>query len=119
MRMVFNGKSRVAIAAIITMISKKELDGIYNLQELSATLGVSLSYLEQIFAVLRKAGLVVSMRGPGGGYRVERDHSTLTVYDVINSLEPQNSEDVFQSMVYAQLRCIRLSDLVGHVKNII
>ena len=45
--------------------------------------GISLSYLEQLFALLRRRGLVRSTRGPGGGYRLGRDAVEIAVADVI------------------------------------
>jgi len=46
-----------------------------------------LSYLEQIFARLRKHGLVASTRGPGGGYRLSRDANAISVADVIGAVD--------------------------------
>ena len=44
---------------------------------------ISLSYLEQLFAKLRRGGLVTSVRGPGGGYRLSRPSSELRIADII------------------------------------
>ncbi|HWW12860.1 MAG TPA: Rrf2 family transcriptional regulator, partial [Brevundimonas sp.] len=43
-----------------------------SLAEIATRQEISLSYLEQLFARLRKSGLVQSVRGPGGGYRLAR-----------------------------------------------
>ncbi|MFI7813001.1 RrF2 family transcriptional regulator [Citrobacter werkmanii] len=118
MKVVFSGKCRVAIAAIVTMISDKEVTT-YNLQQIAASVGVSISYLEQVFARLKQSGLVASVRGPGGGYRLNHAIDTLTIGDVTNALEPVDARNTFQTLVGAQLRCIRLHDLVGHVKEIV
>lgn len=48
---------------------------------------ISLSYLEQLFARLRKKGLVKSTRGPGGGYSLSRAPSEIAVVDVITSVD--------------------------------
>ena len=48
---------------------------------------ISHPYLEQIFARLRRAGLVRSLRGPGGGYRLTRDAATVSVADVIAAVD--------------------------------
>src|SRR5207237_8429165 len=50
-----------------------------SLGEIAESQEISLSYLEQLFAKLRKGGLVVSVRGPGGGYRLSRAPSELRV----------------------------------------
>ena len=48
---------------------------------------ISLSYLEQLFAKLRRGGLVKSVRGPGGGYRLSRASSELRIADVILAVD--------------------------------
>lgn len=50
---------------------------------------ISLSYLEQIFQDLRKSGLVESVRGPKGGYRITQDPAKTLVGDIINSVDEQ------------------------------
>ena len=48
---------------------------------------ISLSYLEQLFAKLRRGGLVTSVRGPGGGYRLSRPSSDLRIADIIVAVD--------------------------------
>jgi Rrf2 family iron-sulfur cluster assembly transcriptional regulator len=48
---------------------------------------ISLYYLEQLFAKLRRGGLVKSVRGPGGGYRLSRPASELRIADVIVAVD--------------------------------
>ena len=50
---------------------------------------ISLSYLEQLFSRLRRQGLVTSVRGPGGGYRLARDYSKISVAEIINAVDEQ------------------------------
>jgi Rrf2 family iron-sulfur cluster assembly transcriptional regulator len=53
---------------------------------------ISLSYLEQLFAKLRRNGLVSSVRGPGGGYRLSRPSDEVRVADIIMAVdEPINA----------------------------
>ncbi len=49
--------------------------------------GISQSYLEQLFARLRKRGLVASLRGPGGGYVLGRPAAEIAVSDVIAAVD--------------------------------
>jgi len=49
--------------------------------------GISLSYLEQLFGKLRRHGLVESVRGPGGGYRLSRARSELSVVDIVRAVD--------------------------------
>jgi len=48
---------------------------------------ISLSYLEQLFAKLRRGGLVTSVRGPGGGYRLSRPAGELRIADIIVAVD--------------------------------
>ena len=48
---------------------------------------ISISYLEQIFAQLRKHGLVKSVRGPGGGYVLNKPFSEITVGDIVDAID--------------------------------
>jgi Rrf2 family iron-sulfur cluster assembly transcriptional regulator len=48
---------------------------------------ISLSYLEQLFAKLRRGGLVTSVRGPGGGYRLSRPSADLRIADIIVAVD--------------------------------
>ncbi len=50
---------------------------------------ISLSYLEQLFSRLRRQGLVSSVRGPGGGYKLAKNYTDITVADVINAVDEQ------------------------------
>jgi Rrf2 family transcriptional regulator, iron-sulfur cluster assembly transcription factor len=56
------------------------------LADIATRQGISLSYLEQLFACLRKDGLVASVRGPGGGYRPGKPLDELSVGQIIDSV---------------------------------
>jgi Rrf2 family iron-sulfur cluster assembly transcriptional regulator len=58
-----------------------------SLAEIAKRQEISLSYLEQLFAKLRKGGLVKSVRGPGGGYRLSRPSSELRIADIIIAVD--------------------------------
>jgi Rrf2 family iron-sulfur cluster assembly transcriptional regulator len=60
--------------------------GPVTLADISESQGISLSYLEQLFARLRKHGLVEGLRGPGGGYRLSRRPQDISVADVITAI---------------------------------
>ena len=57
------------------------------LADISERQGISLSYLEQLFARLRKHGLVSSVRGPGGGYRLGLAPNAISVGQVITAVD--------------------------------
>jgi Rrf2 family iron-sulfur cluster assembly transcriptional regulator len=56
------------------------------LADIAQRQGISLSYLEQLFACLRRDGLVESVRGPGGGYRPGKPLDELSVGNIIDSV---------------------------------
>ena len=81
-------KARFGISAMIRL-GLREGRGTKTLSDLSMDQGISLSYLEQLFAQLRKSGLVVGVRGPGGGYRLARKASEISVSEIITAVDDQ------------------------------
>jgi len=61
--------------------------GPVSLAEIAAQEGISLSYLEQLVGPLRQAGLLESVRGAAGGYRLSREPAAITVGEVVRPLE--------------------------------
>ncbi len=79
-------KGRYAVTAMLDLAIHGE-QGPITLADISQRQGISLSYLEQLFARLRKQGLVLSTRGPGGGYRLSRNSHQIAVADVITAVD--------------------------------
>ena len=79
-------KGRYAVTAMLDL-SLNYGQGSITLADISDRQGISLSYLEQLFARLRQQGLVSSTRGPGGGYRLSRSADEITVLDVISAVD--------------------------------
>lgn len=79
-------KGRYAVTAMLDL-SINDHTGPITLMEISRCQGISLSYLEQLFAKLRKSGLVKGVRGPGGGYRLARPAADITVADIIAAVD--------------------------------
>ncbi len=82
MKMRLTTKGRYAVTAMLDLALNEER-GPIRLAAISDRQGISLSYLEQLFAHLRRQGLVRSVRGPGGGYRLKRGAETISVAEVI------------------------------------
>jgi Rrf2 family iron-sulfur cluster assembly transcriptional regulator len=61
-------------------------EGPVSLADISERQGISLSYLEQLFAKLRRNELVRSVRGPGGGYQLNREQQNIDVAQVIDAV---------------------------------
>ncbi len=79
-------KGRYAVTAILDLALHNTQDPVA-LADIAQRQGISLAYLEQLFARLRKRGLVESARGPGGGYRLGRSPSAISVADVISAVD--------------------------------
>ena len=84
--MKLNTKGRYAVMAI-TDLAKFSSARPVSLADIAARQEISLSYLEQLFAKLRRAGLVRSVRGPGGGYRLARTAAETRVAEVILAVD--------------------------------
>ncbi len=83
--MKLTAKGRYAVTAMLDL-SMRQATGSITLADLAERQGISSSYLEQLFAHLRRADLVVSTRGPGGGYRLKKDPDEVSVFDVIHAV---------------------------------
>ena len=79
-------KGRYAVTAMLDLALHFE-KGPISLADISERQGISLSYLEQLFTRLRRAGLVRSTRGPGGGYSLSRNADDIPVADVIVAVD--------------------------------
>lgn len=86
LRMKLTTRGRYAVTAMLDL-GLHESDGPVALGEISARQDISLSYLEQLFSRLRRGGLVVSTRGPGGGYRLSRPPAEIAVAEVIDAVD--------------------------------
>ncbi|MDF2181920.1 Fe-S cluster assembly transcriptional regulator IscR [Neptuniibacter sp. CAU 1671] len=78
-------KGRYAVTAMLDL-ALHEGNGPISLADISERQGISLSYLEQLFAKLRRNDLVRSVRGPGGGYQLNRKRSAINVAEVIDAV---------------------------------
>lgn len=79
-------KGRYAVTAMLDVAIHHE-EGPVALADIAQRQGISLSYLEQLFSLLRKRGLVSSTRGPGGGYQLGRSACMIAVSDVIRAVD--------------------------------
>lgn len=135
--MKLSTKGRYAMVALsdLALESKSEL---VSLGEISKRQDISLPYLEQLFVKLRRAGIVESVRGPGGGYRLAKSADRIRVSEILEAVDETvsamhlgagasggSSGSRAQSMtnrlweglsahVYVFLHQARLSDVVGN-----
>ena len=79
-------KGRYAVTAMLDLALHNGGQPV-SLADISERQDISLSYLEQLFSKLRRAGLVVSMRGPGGGYQLNGAPDDIVVSDIISAVD--------------------------------
>lgn len=84
--MTLSTKAQYALEALVEL-QLHAADGQDNLPAIAARRGLSEPYLEQIFATLRRAGIVKSVRGAQGGFRLAADPVTIRAGDIIRALE--------------------------------
>lgn len=84
--MKLSTKGRYAMVALVD-IALQPGDTLVTLGEISQRQDISLPYLEQLFVKLRRADLVASVRGPGGGYRLARPATEIRVVDVLSAVD--------------------------------
>ena len=130
-------KGRFAVTAMIDL-ALRQGTGPVTLSGISQRQAISLSYLEQLFGKLRRAGLVSSVRGPGGGYNLARPAPQITVATIVTAVdEPldatqcggkENCHDDKRCMthdlwatlnekMYDYLSSVTLADLVAHTSG--
>jgi Rrf2 family iron-sulfur cluster assembly transcriptional regulator len=88
--MQLSTRGRYAVMAMVDLASRQTMGcecGPVCLAEIAASQQLSLSYLEQLFAKLRRSGLVASARGPGGGYRLARDSDRISIAAIIAAVD--------------------------------
>ena len=78
-------KGRYAVTAMLDLALHNN-QGPVSLADISQRQAISLSYLEQLFAKLRKSSLVHSIRGPGGGYELNRRSETIYIAQIIDAV---------------------------------
>ncbi|OOF55680.1 Fe-S cluster assembly transcriptional regulator IscR [Rodentibacter genomosp. 2] len=83
--MKLTSKGRYAVTAVLDIALNAE-SGPVSLADISERQNISLSYLEQLFAKLRRDGLVKSVRGPGGGYQLGLPSDRISVGMIISAV---------------------------------
>ncbi|MDD2738356.1 MAG: Fe-S cluster assembly transcriptional regulator IscR [Methylomonas lenta] len=79
-------KGRYAVTAMLDLAYHSQKHPI-TLTDIATRQTISLSYLEQLFARLRKAGMVKGVRGPGGGYTLSRNAREINIADIIEAVD--------------------------------
>lgn len=80
-------KKTVNAIELCVLLAGQRGEGYLTTKDLSPRLGLSISYLENILKPLKDNGLVLSMKGPGGGYMIRGDVSLISIWDVASVFE--------------------------------
>ncbi|MEQ3626308.1 MAG: Rrf2 family transcriptional regulator [Celeribacter sp.] len=135
--MKLSTKGRYAMVALADLALESKT-GLVTLGEISKRQNISLAYLEQLFVKLRRAKLVDSVRGPGGGYKLSRSADQIRVSEILEAVDETVSAmhrgagasglvsgsraqsltnrlwEGFSAHVYVFLHQTRLSDVIGN-----
>ncbi|NMC56284.1 MAG: Rrf2 family transcriptional regulator [Eubacteriaceae bacterium] len=84
--MKISAKGKYGLAAMI-FIAQQPADECITVLRISETLDISKIYLEQVFALLKKAELVISIKGSSGGYRLSKQSKEITAFDILNAVD--------------------------------
>ncbi len=90
--MKLSTKARYAVTAMMDLALHENSKPV-TLADISDYQGISLSYLEQLFAKLRKHKLVSGVRGPGGGYRLAKPSTELTIAEIVSAINEKADSD--------------------------
>jgi len=78
-------KGRYAVTAMLD-IALHRAEGPVSVMDIAQRQGISSAYLEQLFSKLKRVGLVVSVRGPGGGYQLQRAATEINLSEIISAV---------------------------------
>ena len=85
--MRISAKGRYALAAMISIAQTHDSGRPVTVIHISETLGISKIYLEQVFSLLKRGGLVNSIKGAQGGYQLARPPRQISPYDILSAVE--------------------------------
>lgn len=100
--MRISAKGRYAMAAMIYMAQNYDNGNYIKVINISENLGISNIYLEQVFSLLKRGGLVTSFKGSQGGYLLTRTTQQITAYDILSAVETslfENTEETVSEKV--------------------
>lgn len=139
--MRISSKGRYGLAAMISMAQGYGRGDYITIISISEKLGISKIYLEQVFSLLKHAGLVSSIKGAQGGYQLTREPAKINVYELLSAVElglfdktessvtekAPNIEQAMQSLVWQEidrsvmeaLKKITLADLLKESERIL
>lgn len=86
--MKLTARARSAVTAMVDLAARPDKQAV-SLSDIASRQKLSVAFLEQIFGKLRKAGLVESQRGAGGGYRLSASPTEVSVADIVEAMQEE------------------------------
>ncbi|MCF6331238.1 MAG: Rrf2 family transcriptional regulator [Sulfurimonas sp.] len=83
---IVSTKGSYGLTAMI-ILAKETDNNLLQIKDIASKGSIPQNYLEQILILLKKSGLVESVRGANGGYKLSKNKNNITVYEILNSLE--------------------------------
>lgn len=137
--MRISAKGRYGMAAMVHLAINYSIGSPITIISISEKMGISKIYLEQVFALLKRGGLVLSMKGSQGGYQLSRSPQEITAYDILAAIETSMMESAdktvadtqpsvelaMQELVFTKLDAaikkslqeVTLEDIIQHIEN--
>ena len=100
--MKLSTRAKYGLKALIDLGLYSEKEAV-SLQSIAGRQNISVSYLEQLMALLKKAGLVKSVRGAAGGYFLGRPAEEISVGDILRVLEGGSITDAVDTLMLSEL----------------
>lgn len=96
--MRISSKGRYGLASMISMAQDYTGESCITIVSISEKLGISKIYLEQVFSLLKRAGLVIAVKGAQGGYKLTKQPQSVSVYEILHALEQSLFEQTEKSV---------------------
>ncbi len=113
--MKLSSRAHYAIKTVLELST--HVDEPITLAQLAQAQNISISYLEQIFALLRKCGIVKSTRGPGGGYMLNKPLNEISIASIVKAVDKatvkESSSDPEFNHSDSHTLWLRLLELIG------
>ncbi|MDD3114585.1 MAG: Rrf2 family transcriptional regulator [Anaerovibrio sp.] len=100
--MRISAKGRYGLAAMVHLALNYNSGSPITIISISEKMGISKIYLEQVFALLKRGGLVLSMKGSQGGYQLARSPQEISAYDILASIETSMMEPADKTVADTQ-----------------
>ncbi len=101
--MKISAKGRYALLSMTYLAQNFDSNSPITIITISSKMGISKIYLEQVFAILKRANLVDSIKGSQGGYRLSRAPKKITVYDILSMIELALMEESISESLMPEL----------------